>query len=107
MTVPTEKKIDIAGRTIQALTVLLLGGVAFYGKGVISAQETLARQIHSLETRVTVIESNRYTVEDAKADVGLLSGNVKENTVSIAAINGKLDGINDKLDYIIEDVKRP
>ena len=106
MTVPIEKKVDLAGRAIQALTVLLLGAIAFYGKGVVATQAELHNQMERIDTRLTIVESNRYTVADAKHDLGVLTNGIHANTVNLASLKATLDAIDNKLDYIIQDRRK-
>lgn len=107
-----EKKVDIVRWALQALTALLLGAVTFYGSTVVRAVDKLHEDVQSIDKRVTSIEANRYTVQDARDDVGGMTDKINDIRVEGASIQAtqvrilkEIESVNRLVEQLVRSQK--
>lgn len=100
------QKYELIQKALSFLTTLAVALIAYWGNSLAESVADVNQVARDNATRLTAIESNRYTVSEAKADQSRLTDRLTGLEVREAAYSAKLDAIQRELTTVGQGVTK-
>lgn len=100
------QKYDLIQKALSFLTTIAVALIAYWGNSLAGSVADVNKVAIENATRLTAIESNRYTVGEAKKDQERVSDRLTAIEVREAAYSAKLDAIQRELTTVGQGVTK-
>lgn len=100
------QKHELILKALSFLTTIAVALIAYWGNSLAGSVAEVNEVASKNATRLTVIESSRYTIGEAKADQTRVTDRLTALEIREAAYNAKLDAIQRELTAVSQGVAK-